>query len=376
MNAGDENTHYFHCSIKARRSQNRVLSIKDMSGRDYNTNADIKNAFLVYYMALLGNDHYVTPVCLDVVRAGSTVSEEQATAMIRDISEEEIRSALMSIPADKYPGPDGFTSQFFKDSYSIVGPDVIAAVKEFFNFGKLLLNEVLGDLVSSNQSAFALDLMRYFSSIKIRMHALKTFDEALGLKVNQEKSKIYMNGISPGDRNKCLILSGFRVGNFPFRYLGILISFKRLFVNECNKLTEKMVVRIRSWSWGARKLSYAGRLVLIKAVLSQLHSYWCRIFVLPSSVLKKIDSICKKYLWPGDLNYKLPLVAWNTCCRPLTEDGLDIINCSDWNKAMLAKYTWWIDSKADHLWIKWVNAIYIKGRDWWSYSPSPSSSWT
>lgn len=32
-------------------------------------------------------------------------------------------------------------------------------------------------------------------------------------------------------------------------------------------------------------------------------------------------------------------------------------------------------SKKDHLWIKWVAAIYLKGRSWLDYEPSPNSSW-
>ncbi|XP_074290555.1 uncharacterized protein LOC141617271 [Silene latifolia] len=350
-------------------------------GMECTTNDAIENAFLEYYMSLLGSDHPVTFVCLEVVRSGTVVSEDQANALIRDISEDEIRSALMSIPAEKSPGPDEFTCQFFKDVYPIVGPDVEAAVKEFFFFWETLtiicsrLNEVLGGIVSCNQSAFiksrdivdnlliCQDLVRHapetelpskmvqwimtcvsspsfslslngamfgyfkddlllfsrgdFSSIKILMRALTIFDAASGLQVNHEKSEIFMNGISPRDRDKFLRLSGFRAGVFPFR-----------------------------------------------------------IFILPSTIINKIDSICRNYLWSGDLHYKLPLVAWETCCRPLDEGGLVIINCCDWNKAMLAKYTWWIANKEDHLWIKWVNAIYIRGQDWWNYSPSPSSSWT
>ncbi|XP_074304662.1 uncharacterized protein LOC141639430 [Silene latifolia] len=49
------------------------------------------------------------------------------------------------------------------------------------------------------------------------------------------------------------------------------LSYKRMAVGDCSRLVEMVVMIIRGW--GARKLSYAGRLVLVQAVLSQLHSF-------------------------------------------------------------------------------------------------------
>ena len=61
--------------------------------------------------------------------------------MVRPISDEEIKCALFSMEDDKAPGPDGFSSKFFKSALSIVGPEVTKAIQEFFINGKLL-NEI------------------------------------------------------------------------------------------------------------------------------------------------------------------------------------------------------------------------------------------
>ncbi|GJS50787.1 hypothetical protein Tco_0624149 [Tanacetum coccineum] len=45
------------------------------------------------------------------------VDPENALYMIRDVSNEEIKVVLFDIEDDKAPGPDGFTSKFFKDSW-------------------------------------------------------------------------------------------------------------------------------------------------------------------------------------------------------------------------------------------------------------------
>ncbi|XP_074318790.1 uncharacterized protein LOC141655619 [Silene latifolia] len=43
--------------------------------------------------------------------------------------------------------------------------------------------------------------------------------------------------------------------------------------------------------------------------------------------------------------------------------------------AAVAKYVWWIETKADHMWVKWVHAIYIKDMNWKDYEPTSNSSW-
>ncbi|XP_074305790.1 uncharacterized protein LOC141641011 [Silene latifolia] len=161
---------------------------------------------------------------------------------------------------------------------------------------------------------FADDLLMFCRgdkhSICTILRAFATFSRASGLVVNREKSDIYFNVMSNEDRLYVMRVSGFREGTFPFRYLGIPISYKRMAARDCSRLVERVVMRIRGW--GARKLSSAGRLVLVQSVLSQL----------------------------------------------------------------LGKYVWWLALKADHLWIRYVNHMYIKDKNWLDYVPTSSSSWT
>ena len=143
---------------------------------------------------------------------------------------------------------------------------------------------------------------------------------------------------------------------------------------DCNSFVEKLVSRIRGI--GVRKISYAGRIVLIRSVLSTLHCYWARIFVIPLTVIKKIEAICRRFLWSGQENgEKMALVAWETICKPRKQGGLDIIRFYNWNLAAIAKYVWWISEKKDNLWVKWVHSIYIKQGDWMNYEPGYNTSW-
>lgn len=65
------------------------------------------------------------------------IQPETAAALITPISDAEITKALHSIPDNKAPGPDGFTSCFFKKAWGIIGPDFLSAIHSFFRLGTI-----------------------------------------------------------------------------------------------------------------------------------------------------------------------------------------------------------------------------------------------
>ncbi|XP_074315286.1 uncharacterized protein LOC141651472 [Silene latifolia] len=143
---------------------------------------------------------------------------------------------------------------------------------------------------------------------------------------------------------------------------------------DCNILVEKLVSKIRCF--GSKKLSYSGRLVLVNSVLTALYSYWINIFVIPVSVLNKLNAICRNYLWDGGADFvRVPMVGWEKVCCPKSEGGLGIRDSFAWNIAAIGKLVWWVYFNPDRLWVKWVNQVYLKGQDWKDYKPSGDLSW-
>nr|GEV34469.1 hypothetical protein [Tanacetum cinerariifolium] len=58
--------------------------------------------------------------------------------MIVDVTDQEIKVTLFDIDNNKAPGPDCFSSCFFKKAWEFIGHDVCDDIKEFFYNGKLL----------------------------------------------------------------------------------------------------------------------------------------------------------------------------------------------------------------------------------------------
>ncbi|XP_074305021.1 uncharacterized protein LOC141639953, partial [Silene latifolia] len=522
---GDDNTAMFHRIIQQRNIQNKVMRIEDKEGKCCTDPEDILQAFVAYYKALLGENGSTSSVYTQIVEKGEKVHSEDWAKLCAIPTNAEIKTVVFSIPDDKSPGPDGYSSCFFKASWAIIEEDMCKAVKDFFFSGKLLkqfnctnlvlipkvdnpvtvkefrpiaccnvvykviskllcnrLSQVLPYLISPSQSAFikgrsimgniliSQDLVRLYNrrnvsprcmlkvdlrkaydtiewtfvrqmmvslkfplkfvewimqcvtttsfsvvlngqtygffagqrglrqgdplspllftvcmeylsrlmaeargfpgfkfhplcrgiklthlmfaddlllfckgdikSVTIMLEVFHCFSNASGLTISSEKSDIILNGIDDDTIGAILEHTGFKKGSLPFKYLGVKISHKRLTKTDCNVLVDRM------------------------------------LFVLPAGVMERIQALCRNFLWEGGENYtKAPLVAWSVLCKGKDEGGLGLVDLKTWNIAAIGKLVWWIAKKKDHLWIQWVDKIYMKGRSWLNYQPTAASSW-
>ena len=69
---------------------------------------------------------------MEAIRKVPVLTTEQQLKLCSQFTVQEIKNAMFSIPNMKSLGPDGYNSGFYKSSWSIIGPLVCAAVKEFF----------------------------------------------------------------------------------------------------------------------------------------------------------------------------------------------------------------------------------------------------
>lgn len=98
-------------------------------------------------------------------------------------------------------------------------------------------------------------------SVQNSFEAFSKYPVAWGLVANLDKSDMYMAGVS--DVEEVLIRSGLGMGkgSFPFRYLGVHLTTRKLSYADNKPLVDKTVARAINWS--AKFLKYAGRLQLI-----------------------------------------------------------------------------------------------------------------
>ncbi|KAL9238972.1 hypothetical protein vseg_013335 [Gypsophila vaccaria] len=118
---GDSNTAYFHYCIKARRSYNKVLAIQDEIGMLQTDHKMITKLFEDYYVSLLGSNSDVQKVHAPTVALGPLITTAHLNLLDAEVTDGEIKVAMFGFQGNKSPGPDGYTSQFFQNSWDVVG---------------------------------------------------------------------------------------------------------------------------------------------------------------------------------------------------------------------------------------------------------------
>jgi hypothetical protein len=121
---------------------------------------------------------------------------------------------------------------------------------------------------------------------------------------------------------------GYQVANFPCSYLGMPLHYKKLPISFLHEVIQKIANRLPGWKRGL--MSYLGRELLIKSVLTALPTYFLTIFKLPMWDFKKIDKYMRNFLWKGQDHENVRgghcLVNWQICTRPKRLGGLGIKN--------------------------------------------------
>ncbi|KAL0291608.1 UNVERIFIED_CONTAM: putative mitochondrial protein [Sesamum radiatum] len=137
---GDRCSKVFFTKINRTRAKMRVFQITSAAGDTLTEVDQVVAEFISYYEALLGGARTPRSLNLDFLQPylKHTLSVDEAAALTIPISPSEIKEAFFDISEDSAPGPDGFTSAFFKAAWAEIGNDVCAAVSEFFVSGKML----------------------------------------------------------------------------------------------------------------------------------------------------------------------------------------------------------------------------------------------
>nr|GEU73608.1 hypothetical protein [Tanacetum cinerariifolium] len=205
-------------------------------------------------------------------------------------------------------------------------------------------------------------------SVKVIKGALNEFQEASGLVPSILKSKGYFCNVLNFTKIAILQILPFEEGYLPVKYLGVPLITSRLVFRDCRELIEKVNIRVDDWK--NKFLSAAGRLQLIRSVLSSMHIYWASMFILPFRVLINIERIIRRFLWKGGSK-----VAWEAVCLPKDEGGLGVRRLDTFNKALMVSHIWKLLSLKESLWVKWVHIYKLKGRNFLDIPIRSRLSW-
>lgn len=153
-------------------------------------------------------------------------------------------------------------------------------IVELFKIGR---NEVV-----LSHLQFADDTMLFCfgkeESFLILIHVVAFFEDYSGLKINRSKCTVFVFGINSDQAKlqKWVKVFDCEVGSFPSFYLRLLLRGNSKAVSFWDLVSEKICKRRAVWKKGF--FSKAGRLTLIRSMLSRITMYFLSLIRAPSLV--------------------------------------------------------------------------------------------
>ncbi|CAL5342156.1 unnamed protein product [Camellia sinensis] len=192
---------------------------------------------------------------------------------------------------------------------------------------------------------------------------LRCFEVLSGLKINFHKSLLCGVGLSDDEVNQFTSIFNCRSHKHPFSYLGLPLEANPSRKSTWQPVIEKVKRKLATWK--RKVLSYAGRLTLIRSVLSCMPIYFLSIFKIPVGVAKQIEKIQAAFLCgKSELKRKVHLVKWADLTVDKSQGGLGLRNLREFNACLLLKW-WWrfgMEGRAiwkQMLWCKYGLAGYL-----------------
>lgn len=225
---------------------------------------------------------------------------------------------------------------------------------------------------------FADDTMFFCRANKKNAESLKsllsTYETVSGQLINKQKSSIFFSKRTTQEtRNLMKATLGIVKEGGMGKYLG----FPELFGRRKKDLFASIVDRIqqRAASWSSKFLSTAGKMIMVKSVLSPMSSHTMSCFKLPQSICLNIQSTLTRFWWDSEPGKKkVSWISWDKMAKPKRKRGLGFKDVFSFNDALLAKIGWRILKNPTCLLARCLLGKYCKNTSFLDCKVSPSSS--
>ncbi|GAU10944.1 hypothetical protein TSUD_112380 [Trifolium subterraneum] len=219
--------------------------------------------------------------------------------------------------------------------------------------------------VSVSHLQFADDTLlvgvKSWANVRALKSVLILFENISGLKVNFHKSMLFGVNVNSSWLHEAASVMHCKHGCLPFLYLGLPIGGDSRRLQFWKPLLDKIHKRLTGWK--CKNLSFGGRLVLLKYVLSSVPIYFLSFFKAPSGIISTLESIFCHFFWGGSgANNKISWVKWESICSPRENGGLGVRRVKDFNYALLGKWVWRCLAEGDSLWCRLLKVKYGQDR--------------
>ncbi|XP_024314534.1 uncharacterized protein LOC112270714 [Brachypodium distachyon] len=236
-------------------------------------------------------------------------------------SEEEILKAIIESPADKAPGPDGFTGNFFRAFWPIIKDDIMCLANAFRRqetHNLHICNTANTILIPKKDGADSISDYRPISLIhamakilskamvmrlRPKMHELVSLSQSAFIKSRSiHDNFMFVQGMarrlhrskSPTLLIKLDIAKAFDTVRWDFI---LELLQRRGFPNRFPYIIDKAAGRLAIWK--GKLLTSAGCLTLVKSVMTSIPIFSLSAIRPSKGVLQDFDKLCRNFQWSG-----------------------------------------------------------------------------
>ncbi|XP_050221220.1 uncharacterized protein LOC126671491 [Mercurialis annua] len=170
------------------------------------------------------------------------------------------------------------------------------------------------------------------------LRILRCFELISGLKINFHKSSMVGVNVSNSSLQNASMLFNYKLESLPMTYLGLPLSIKPIKAAHWNENVNAFKYKFSLWK--GHLLSPAGRLVLVKSVLSSLPVYFLSSLVMPAAIVVLLEGYMRSFLWHGSFQKTgMCKIAWSkiitdnpsSLWRTVIANGSNISSWADLN---------------------------------------------
>ncbi|KAL0448194.1 UNVERIFIED_CONTAM: LINE-1 reverse transcriptase [Sesamum latifolium] len=336
------------------------------------------------------------------------LSEEDSAALITPVTTAEVKMAFFDVEEDKSPGPDGYSSGFFKAAWPIIGEEVTHAILEFFLNGKLLkqFNVTLLVLIPKVQAPSRVSDFRPISCCNVLYKVItKIIVQRLRPVLDRlisPSQNAFVPGRSIGDN--ILLAQGYNQQHLPSR-CALKVDLRKAYdtvgargLRQGDPMSPYLFVLVMEvlhlilrqlidqdggfgYHWRCAELSYFSfvlQTIFCCSARLKFHRSlsFSRGFRDCKPLLKRVDERIKG--WEGvNLSFAgrghsrggYAKVAWSQVCRPKEEGGLNIRDVLALNRALMSKHLWRIIIQdRTSIWVEWILTVRLRTHSIWTVS--------
>lgn len=144
-------------------------------------------------------------------------------------------------------------------------------------------------------------------------------------------------------------------------YLGLPSLIGRSKTNTFAQLKAQVAKKLTGWK--GKLLSTIGKEVLIKAVAQAVPNYTMSCFKIPNAICDELTSMVSQFWWGQEKEEKREAwMSWEKLCQPKEKGGMGFCDLKGFNKALLAKQGWRLQTNPHSLFARVFKAKYFHDR--------------